>query len=326
MEGGIDLEAIFGGNVPCFTRFMAETRSSTSPTSSLQDLTKPVSFPLCAISVLKKCNGNGQISPDGSTINYTNAVGSGWKVTVTNAGVGNLYNPTVVDTLPDGTSATYAVNSSCGATPNCLASKASATQLVDFSMTCSGGTCTGSEPGGKIVVNPLNVTNTATDFAFTGPNQTGTKISAPTASSDFCSTTVQSALTVVKHCDPTHGGPVLVSNGTNVVVNVPFTAMVCAASGTGAEAINNITLSDTPTATLNPSSISSLAPGACASVTGNYFPSAISSGDGLVAGRYFFSDTITASGKGAIDGATVTQVGGVSCPICPSGECDGPLP
>lgn len=92
LEGGIDLNAIFGSNIPCFTRFMAETRSSTSTTSSLQDLTKPVSFPLCGLGVTKACTSQpGTISLDGTSISYS------YSATVTNTGIGSLYSITVND-------------------------------------------------------------------------------------------------------------------------------------------------------------------------------------------------------------------------------------
>jgi hypothetical protein len=200
---------------------------------------------------------------------------------------------------------------------------------VDFTVTCSGGVCTGAETGGGSVSNALNVSNTADDYAFTAPNSGGTKISpkpdVPAMSS--CIAQAPGALTVMKHCDGTNGGPILVSNGTNVIVEVPFTATVCNSSGTGGEGITNITVSDNPSA--NPLTIdkTSLAPGACANVAGTYTPSTISSGNGLVTGRYFFADTLTATGTGAIGGDTISNFGTVSCPICPDNECTGvPLP
>jgi len=176
------------------------------------------------------------------------------------------------------------------------------------------------------------VTNTADVQAFTGANSTGTKIvpSPDVPQTSSCQASAPGALTVTKHCDATGGGPLLVSKGGFVVVDVPFTATVCNTepAGTG-EAVNNITLSDSPTAnTLSPSTITSLAPGACVNtVKGDYFPSAVDTGsNGLIAGRYFFTDTLSATGTGAIKGDTITNSGAVSCPICPQGECDGTLP
>ena len=37
-EGGIDLDDLFGGNAPCFSSFLAETRSSQAVDSTLSDL------------------------------------------------------------------------------------------------------------------------------------------------------------------------------------------------------------------------------------------------------------------------------------------------
>src|SRR5439155_5102024 len=54
LEIAVDLNKIFGSsNIPCFSTFFAETRSSTSATASLSDLTPPVSFPLFSLSATK---------------------------------------------------------------------------------------------------------------------------------------------------------------------------------------------------------------------------------------------------------------------------------
>ena len=70
MEGGLDLTAVFGADIPCITTFMAETRSSTSPTATLSDFTNPRPLPLCGISITKSCAGSGSINADGSSITY----------------------------------------------------------------------------------------------------------------------------------------------------------------------------------------------------------------------------------------------------------------
>ncbi len=318
LEGGLDLTVVFGSSIPCFTVFMAETRSSTTPDATLSDFSPPVSLPLCSISVTKSCNGNGMVSSDGTSVAYS------WTVTVNNTGFGNLFDPTVTDTLPNGTLETISLHPSCGSTPDCLAGHLSTSTQVTFTATSAN------------VSNPLSVVNTADAFAFTEPNSGGVKIvpKPDVPQTSMCIASAPGMLSVTKHCDATHGGPILVSQGGNVVVEVPFTAVVCNTepAGTG-EAVNNITLSDIPSATITPSSISSLAPGVCTpasgpgSISGSYFPSSISSGDGTTAGRFFFTDTLTATGKGAIKGDTITNSGAVSCPICPDSECTGvPLP
>ena len=321
LEGGIDLNAVFGGNVPCFTTFMAETRASNSPTATLSDFSGPSSFPLCGISISKSCAGDGVISNGGNTVTYT------WNLTAQNKGIGALYDVTAVDTLPDGVKVSIPLVTD----PNSLAAKSTATGSVTFVVNCSAGVCTGAETGGGPVSNPLSVTNTADVQAFTGPNSTGAKItpSPDVPQTSSCQASAPGAITVTKHCDATNGGPVLVSQGGVVVVKVPFTADVknTTASGTG-EAVSNITLSDSPAATFTQNgTISTLAPGQTVTAKGYYFPSAVDQGsDGLIAGRYFFSDTLTATGTGAIKGDTITNQGAVSCPICPQGECDGVLP
>src|SRR5262245_51163389 len=54
-EGGVNLNTIFGGNVPCFSSFLAETRSSSSITAQLKDFAEG-EFALCRIDVTKNCN------------------------------------------------------------------------------------------------------------------------------------------------------------------------------------------------------------------------------------------------------------------------------
>jgi len=324
LEGGVDLNAIFGSDVPCFTTFMAETRSSTSPTATLSDFTPPASFPLCGITVAKSCDGDGVVSNGGSTVTYK------WTVTATNTGLGNLYDVTALDTLPDGVKVNVPLVTE-QTNPNFLGGKLSASGTVTFVVNCTAGVCAGAETGGKTVANPLSVTNTADVQAFTAPNSGGTKItpSPDVPQTASCQASAPGALKVTKHCDATNGGPILESNGTNVVVKVPFTALVqnTTTPGTG-EAVTNITMSDVPSATFTQNgTISSLAPGGSATVKGYYYPSAVDSGStGLIAGRYFFTDTLTATGTGSIGGDTVTNQGAVSCPICPEGECNGPLP
>ena len=325
LEGGIDLVSVFGaGSVPCFTTFMAETRSSNSPSASLSDFSPPTSFPLCGIKVSKNCNGNGVVSNNGNTVTYS------WTVTANNTGIGNLYDVTVIDTLPDGVKVNVPLISE-QTTPNSLPGKGSASGTVTFTVNCTAGVCTGAESGGKTIANPLSVTNTADVQAFTGPSNGGIKLtpSPDVPQTSSCQASAPGAIMVTKHCDATNGGPILVSSGGKVVVEVPFTADVTntTTAGTG-EAVNNITMSDSPAATFTQNgTISTLAPGQTATVKGFYFPSAVDAGsNGLISGRYFFTDTLTATGTGSIQGDTITNQGAVSCPICSTGECAGALP
>ncbi|MHC4690457.1 MAG: hypothetical protein ACYS5F_12595, partial [Planctomycetota bacterium] len=54
-EGGINLTELLGGETPCFTSFMAETRSSKRFTATLKDFVLS-EFPVCGIAVSKTCD------------------------------------------------------------------------------------------------------------------------------------------------------------------------------------------------------------------------------------------------------------------------------
>jgi hypothetical protein len=54
-EGGVNLNKIFPTGVPCFSSFLAETRSSSSITATLKDFAEG-SFNLCKITVTKNCS------------------------------------------------------------------------------------------------------------------------------------------------------------------------------------------------------------------------------------------------------------------------------
>jgi hypothetical protein len=309
LEGAIDLNSVFGGNIPCFTTFMAETRASTSPTSTLSDFSPPHSFPLCGIAVTKSCSGNGVVSADGSSITYT------FNGTVINSGIGNLYDVTVIDILPDGTTQNIVVVSP-STTPNVLGGGTSLPWSVQFIATRSN------------VPNPLDVVNRATAQGSTAEGS-GTVISTPQpAATAECTTSVSSTLSIAKQCDASRGGATLVVVGGQVVVEVFYTGRVCNTSAPGGGSqLTNITLADDHDGnhdSPSPSTIPSLNPGQCADVLGSYFPSAIDS----LLGRFGFSDTIRVTGATATLGPNPQPVVGcpsptdlacaaITCSICP---------
>ncbi len=299
LEGAIDLNSVFGTSVPCFTTFMAETRSSTSPTSTLSDFVPPQSFPLCGIAVTKSCNGPGSVSSDGTSITYT------WTATVTNTGIGTLSNVTLNDTYPDGTTASIPVS-------NSLSGGASASVTVTFVATNSN-----CHSGVTNCPSPLDAINTATAQGFTAG---GVLIaSAPPAATAECTTSVNSVVTIAKQCDAANGGATLVAQNGQVVVEVFFTAQVC---NTGNAQLTNITLADNPAATILPSStIAVLNPGQCANVSGSYFPATVAPGS------CNFSDVIRVTGATATLGSNPQPVTGcpgagdlacspATCPLC----------
>jgi hypothetical protein len=92
-EGGINVSAIFaaqGQALPCFTSFLAETRSSTSVNATLKDFVAG-QFPVCGVEITKIC-GTATLNPlGGFDYAYTG--------TVKNTGAGTLYDVTVSDPL-----------------------------------------------------------------------------------------------------------------------------------------------------------------------------------------------------------------------------------
>jgi hypothetical protein len=332
LEGGIDLETIFGNTVPCFSTFMAETRSSNKPDSALQDVTPPVSFPLCGIRVEKNCNGAGLVSADGTSVAYS------YSATVTNTGIGSVFNVSLHDTLPDGTvtDITVPLPDTCNSIPNsCLGPKHTAT-VSSIAFTATTSNC---KSGVTNCPTPLDAINTTTAKAFTAASG-GTEIdSASPAATAECKATVSSTVTIEKHCDASKGGATLVATGGVVEVEVFYVAKVC---NTGTSQLTSINLADDHNSTSdspNPSSISSLAPGACTNldlatdtsdIKGSYFPNSIDS----TTGRFAFTDTIRVTSAKATIGPNPTPVAGcpsttdlacapITCPICFDSVCTG---
>jgi hypothetical protein len=97
-EGGINITALLG-TPPCFASFMAETRSSQSVTATLKDFTVGA-FPVCGVSITKVCD---TATFDPATGLFTDHFSG----TVTNTGLGTLFDVTVTDTPHNGTPQTF---------------------------------------------------------------------------------------------------------------------------------------------------------------------------------------------------------------------------
>jgi hypothetical protein len=350
LEGAIDLQAIFGSSVPCFTRFMAETRSSNSPTASLSDLTKPVNFPLCGIAMTKSCPQGGITSSGPNAgLNFT----YGANGTITNIGIGALHNITVTDT-PVGANLK---NTSGGA----LSTPVTVFTLADFpAKDGSGNPNCIRWPSGAACSTPENPvqyfrfesttngpTNSAHVDAFTATSG-GTKVTAdsdddPTKPGNQpaqCPTVqVSPSLTVSKVCSPVC--LVAGTNGSADTLQVNFSGKVCNTSNvqlTGVSVVDQPYLPDTTTVggfvtgtnavnvswpassgVLQPqgSKDQSNNPTDCASYTGSYVPSA-----GVDKGGDF-DDNVHATGSSPLGGSVVPQDSGTQdCAVCPLGNCN----
>ncbi|MBV1787972.1 hypothetical protein KQ940_07890 [Marinobacterium sp. D7] len=67
-EGGINVSALLGGDAPCFSSFLAETRSSRSETAQLKDFVLGA-FDVCSIEVTKECSA--EVTTEGDQVLVT---------------------------------------------------------------------------------------------------------------------------------------------------------------------------------------------------------------------------------------------------------------
>src|SRR6266498_3252159 len=303
-EGGLDITKAFGSAaVPCFASFLEETRSSQSPTAVLKDFLLG-QFPVCSMTLSKQC-GTATIGPDGTTVTFP------VNGTVTNTGIGTLYNVQVIDTIGS-SNKTINVASSLAAGASASWTDSSTSSATSQTDTASAQACTvsGCTTPTVFSTNPSSVTVT-------------------------CSVPVQNSLTVSKSCSTT-----LHVDGNVVDVLVSYGGQVC---NTGQSQVTNISLTDyTGTSVSAPGtgvdSGLSVGPGTTQNPTcinygpHNYTPSSINGT--ATAGRFFFDDTIvikTATpALGTLntistpsDPRTDGSYGfhAASCPICDVGEC-----
>jgi len=314
LEGGIDLNAIFGDDVPCVTTFMAETRASNSPTSTLSDFSPPHSFPLCGISVTKSCP-NGKINAAGTGFTYD------YNGTVTNTGIGTVTNIVVTDNLP-----TNATNKNPNPPTFTFASLAPH-QCIRWP---GGDACNSPNPVqfahfDSVTNGPLNSAHAVADTpagtqvtadSDSDPNTPGNQpASCPTVE-------VNPMLSISKTCGPT----CLVAGASGDVVKVNFTGQVCNTSTN--VPLTNVQVTDIPAGTYVAGSNviasttagftigGSLAPNTCANVAGSYIPtSALDANLG-------FEDHLHATASSPLGGTPPSQDSGQKdCPVCPLGNC-----
>jgi hypothetical protein len=305
-QGGLDITKAFasvGGTVPCFASFLEETRSSQSPTAVLKDFLLG-NFPVCSLTLSKAC-GTATVSSDGTTITYP------VNGTVTNTGIGTLFNVQVIDTV--GTSSkTINVASTLAAGASANWSDSSTSSSTSQTDTASAQACTASGCTTPTVFssNPGSVTVT-------------------------CTLPVTNSITVSKSCSTT-----LHVDGNVVDVLVSYGGKVC---NTGQSQVTNISLTDYTGTSVSATGVGvdtglSVGPGTTASPTcvsygpHTYTPSSID--QAASAGRFFFDDTIVIKTATPALGTLNTiqtpsdpRTDGsygfapASCPICDVGEC-----
>ncbi len=321
-EAGINLTQLlspFVANLPCFTSFLEETRSSQSTSAVLKDFIGH-SFPLCGIHVTKECP-TCSITGGGTTFTY-NVDG-----TVENTGVGSLFNVTVTDS-------NIATAFSCGT----LAAKGQAGSSKKWGSTAGAGDCTGTSSSFTSTANPA--TNQATASGQTASTG-GTTISDTTAVITCGVCTPAPGIALTKNCSTTpvlHNGEVAIRvdyNGTvqNTSANTGLNSVFVSEDDNNDGTVDVSALVLQPLDNLgNPvggtCTSCSLSPGQTASFASSYFPNAIHV---VNPGRGDFTDKVQGGGDSAIVSPNCTPTAAnnfchphvaatpvtATCPICP---------
>lgn len=347
-EGGVDLtaalKAVGVAQLPCFTSFLEETRSSQSTTAVLKDFLAG-GFPVCGLSITKAC-GVPSVVQGGTEVNYpVNGI-------VTNTGVGTLYNVTVFDTptSPSGSQRTITVSNNVSGSPNFGKSTLGAGETGTWSDSTTTTAATASDTAfaqGGLDSSTIPNGNTAESNTVSS-----------TSASKTCTSNFNTSLSITKTCgipaagaNPAVPGVTLTVSGSTVGVLVSYSGAVC---NNGVSQVTGVQVTDTPSSGSTGSiSIGTLAACSsfdangnctesdaknCANYSGNYVPTNIDQvvsgigGASTGAGRYFWNDAATITSATATVGTLNKLTSGpysgtyggasASCPICQgSGEC-----
>jgi hypothetical protein len=329
-EGAIDLTA--KGLSGCFSQFLADTRSSASPTATIFDYTLG-SFPLCGISVGKTCPAsasNPHLLADGSTLETQ------FNVPITTQGPGSQSAVTLAETpnLPQGATASCritGVTTPAGSTVNSGVVNASPQNPVNF---------VGTTPITIYDTLPGNTTGTVTVVCdTTGVNPFINKVAATTSeglsanhttgSGETCSFTGNADVTPQKCCVSVKLNP---SNlQPQVCVKV---TLINASSPAEDVVITKVTDSALGDLSSHFTTLDSSGAGATQTWEQCYTPthSDQSGTTPLGTGSITFSDHLTeVAGHGVVSGSTfdyttVPPLPSTTCPLCGDQNCPPPAP
>jgi len=334
LEIGFDLTDLFQNvlhkPLPCISTFLAESRSSgTGITSTLSDFVGPLSFPLCAISDTKSCV-SAQINSDAETATY-NFTG-----TINNAGIGALTGVSVSDVPNGGVSVAPGTTcqsngTGCGVISGSLVvNQPTLTTLAGKGSIagCPNNTpCDHTTYSGSFVTNVISdsFTNKATASGVTPEGVTLMHDAFWSNVAQDCHPPTPGCLDLKKQCSTTlaSGNPISVqvnlhdasiTNTKNVVVS---DITVTDSTGTAL----TVSCGNQPASACSGSNGSlTLAPGKSATISGSYTTSTCTpSADG----RCAFTDTITASGTGALGLGPIKEClpAQATCHLCPATTC-----
>jgi hypothetical protein len=309
-EGGINVSNLFDGAVPCFTGFMAETRTSQSTDAVLKDFVL-AGFPLCGIEATKECEVVRLATTFDAGYDPTKPLIAEATVTVTNTGIGALPIGTeiCVDDNPTGNSTQPAED--CDTLAAALLSGQTRTFTFSFK--------TSDTP-------PSNIASVTA--AFDSQALTDDTPLVECTQPDFagglflekdCTTTlaVQSNLVAAKVnygirvCN-TGDVPLSVTlsdptAGVSELVVLDFSNVLCTVDADcdpGGECIESRCVN-------KPGYVTGGA--VCASYPGYYMPSAVNS---TVPCSATFTNTVSASGTSSFLADPVTDTATATCPLC----------
>ena len=316
-EGGVNITALFpNSTLPCFTSFLAMTRTSASTTAQMKDYVAG-SFPVCGIDVGKSCDLNAppSVNSDGVSVHTT------FDVPITNTGSSAVYNVKLLeDALDDvypGT--TDLKNIGCSITKidgsSITAIPLSATVAKDVQATLAPGATVTATVECNSFDNPMHneVTASATTSASGGAALTANH---PTTAAEECAATVNPKLDISKTCV----APVTI----NPTTLKPHVCVDIVVTNTSSERLIEGTVVDDKLGTL--SSNFSLNPGAVLELKNRCYDTYVQDdGANTLPGDVIFSDTATADARGAVSGVKISDSGPAPyatahCPLCPHDE------
>lgn len=295
-EGAINLTALLPNDSPCFTNFLAESRSSTSITATLKDFATPVTgFNVCKISVTKSCT-QPTLNTAEDKIIY-NIAGQ-----VTNSGFGTVYNVA----LSDSPAADGAFQQVDCADPTINLGSFPLTSLANGETACYKNTMT-------VPLAQNGTKDTVTATANTADAGAGVALT-DSAQAQCPNLAVSPAIQVTKDCSTA-----LTTAGGNVAAKVNVTGTVC---NIGDTRLDNVLVTDSEVSgsLIGPISLPKKgSTGDCVPYTGSYIPSAASDVNGVATtdpSKVVFKDTATATADDIFGAPVTPHTDEAQCPLC----------